>query len=223
MKKTSLGKASLEGRAGAVRAQLHKWWAQNGRQFDWRLTRDPYLVLVAELMLHRTRASQVLPVYRDFTRHYPTLESASIATSAELTRVLSPLGLRWRNNLVISLIHEINDRVGGQVPSSMEELKKLPGVSDYIAGAVDCFVNDSPQVLLDTNIVRVVGRLAGVNATDSSRRSNTFRNFVRELMPRMSVREFYFAILDLSALVCRPVGPHCEQCPLVKLCRYAEV
>ena len=103
----------------------------------------------------------------------------------------------------------------GKIPRSRDELTQLPGVSDYIAGAVLCFTGDSPEILLDANIVRVIGRVEGHRVGDSSRRSRMFRksaaNWIREASPR----EIYFAIIDLAARRCRPRDPLCDGCPIV--------
>lgn len=209
--------------AAALREHLDAWWLTNGRKYPWRDTRDPYRVLVAELMLHRTKADQVASVYQRFLDRYPTAKSLSETSSAEILRILRPLGLHWRSRLVADLFSEVNSRMGGRVPVSAPVLRKLPGVSDYISGAVVCFTRDEPVVILDTNIVRVLGRVSGSRTSDASRRSLRFRVFLRSLLPGSSVRRFYFALLDLAALVCLPHGPLCNQCPVAPECTYARV
>ena len=206
-----------------VRRSLLAWWKSHGRSFPWRDTRDPYRVLIAELMLLRTRAEQVVPVYLDFIARFPTFTHLEKANLGTIERVLSPLGLRWRVRSIISLVPELRRRFGGTIPLTFDELTSLPGVSDYVAGAVCCFADHQPKVLLDTNIVRVVARLTGSNATDSSRRSLVFRNLVRQLRPEVGAREFYFALLDLAASVCLPRNPSCVDCPILETCHFGSV
>ena len=172
-------------------------------------------------MLHRTRANQVLPIYEEFIRRYPNLGTAANAPSDEIAQVMSPLGLRWRVNLVPPLLRQIQTAMDGEVPTSREILRTLPGINDYIAGAVPCFSADLKEVILDTNIVRVVGRVTGERVTDASRRNVRFRALVRRLLPSARVREFYFALIDLAAAVCTPRDPLCPACPLVRHCSWA--
>jgi A/G-specific adenine glycosylase len=118
------------------------------------------------------------------------------------------------------MAHELEARFGGTIPQDPESLRSLPGVSDYIAGAVICFSRDVPEVFLDTNIVRVVGRLMGLPISDSSRRSRSFREALARLLPVRGSRAVYFAIIDLAATVCRPRNPNCPSCPVERYCVY---
>jgi A/G-specific adenine glycosylase len=211
------------GRATVFREHLDEWWTAHGRRYPWRDTRDPYKVLVAELMLHRTKADQVVPVYERFLNQYPTAKSLTHTSNAEILRMLRPLGLHWRSRLVADLFSEVNSQMGGHLPTSAPELRKLPGVSDYISGAVACFSRDELTVILDTNIVRVLGRVTGNPTTDASRRSRQFRGLIHSLLPRSSARRFYFALIDLAALVCLPQDPLCIKCPVAAECAYARV
>lgn len=199
---------------------LRAWSGEYGRRFDWRSSRDPYRLLIAEVMLHRTRAPQVLPIYRRFVERFPDFQSVSQAPKDEVASLLYPLGLNWRIALVQRLVREIRVRDHGVVPSSKERLLELPGVSDYIAGAVVCFSQNKPEILLDTNIVRVIGRITGNEVTDGSRRSKRFRELVGAFLPEDEPRDFYFAILDLAASVCKQSSPRCGDCPVFSYCVY---
>lgn len=200
---------------------LLKWWKTNRRDFPWRRTRDPYRILIAEIMLHRTRAEQVVPVYTDFVKRFPDLKSLAIASEDEVEKILHPLGLHWRTKLLISMIKEIDDRCDGAIRSDRKKLESLPGVSHYIAAAVRSFGLDMPEAILDTNTVRILGRVFGVPVNDGARRTKKFRSMYESLMEKERPREFNFAMLDLAALVCRPTNPICHQCPVQKMCNYA--
>jgi A/G-specific adenine glycosylase len=171
-------------------------------------------------MLHRTRADQVLPVYRKFLKRFPTARSIRNDSADEVLRILRPLGLQWRSRLVVSLFAEVNSTFGGGVPTSVTALRELPGVSDYISNAVVCFTTGEPVLMLDTNIVRVLGRVGGEPTSDSSRRSPRFYTLLRSFLPPSSAREFYFSVLDLAAQVCRPREPRCDICPISESCAY---
>ncbi len=196
-----------------------RWARDNGRRFPWRETTDPFRVLLAETLLHRTRARSVLPVYERLLPICPT-PSAMVRNENRVRRLLKPLGLRWRADALVRMVEQIQEIHGGVVPESIEELRSLPGVSDYIAGAVRCFALGRREILLDTNIVRVVGRVRGLTISDGARRSRGYRDVVDSVLPRRGSRDFYFAIIDLAATVCRPSNPLCGECPLNRFCEY---
>jgi A/G-specific adenine glycosylase len=198
---------------------LFRWAEVNGRRFPWRDTTDPFRILIAETLLHRTRASSVLPVYKRLIRVCPS-PAALLRNEKIVLEIVQPLGLRWRAKALVRAVELIQEKHGGRVPLSREELLALPGVSEYIAGAVLCFSTDSWQILLDANIVRVTGRVRGLATTDASRRSQKFRVLVSELLRKDAPRKSYFALLDLAALVCKPVNPLCAACPINRWCAY---
>jgi len=209
------------GFATAVRERLLAWGREHLRSFPWRETRDPYRVLVAEALLHRTRADQVLPVYREFLRRFPDLPALARAPLEEVLGVLRPLGLHWRSRLLHEMAVRILQETGGYVLPDRKWLCSLPGVSDYIASAVLCLAFGKPEPMLDASSVRVLGRLLGIRVTDGSRRSRRFRDLHMQLMAGDSPREFNLALVDLGALVCRPAQPRCGECPLQDLCVHA--
>ena len=198
-------------------SKLLTWWDSNGRRFLWRETDDLYAIFLSEILLHRTRAEQVLPVYVRFIEEFPTLDDLSNAELDLVTHILQPIGLRWRTTLLVKAVKLMVSKHAGKIPSKMTDLKSLPGVSDYIASAISCFGYGNPEVLLDTNIVRVLGRLFNQKVTDSSRRSARFSKLANELLDRTHPKEFNYAMIDLAALICKPRRPHCDICP-VKCC-----
>lgn len=202
------------------RTDLLKWWESNKREYPWRETRDPYQVLVAEVLLHRTRADQVLPVYFDFLEKYPNIFEIDQTSIEELTEVMKPLGLFWRIELIKKMAAELCSRFRGEIPSSREDLESLSGVSHYIATAVRCFAFGYSDALLDTNTVRITGRLLGLATTDGSRRSRKFREILEALIDHKFPREFNFGLIDLGALICRARSPLCDRCPLNDHCHY---
>lgn len=201
------------------RNRLIKWWKKHGRSFPWRKTRDPYKVLVAEVLLHRTRAEQVVPVYLKFIQEFPDIKTLARASRKKVMSILYPLGLRWRAMLLHEMAVEIVRRNTGIV-ADRKMFCSLPGVSDYIASAVLCFAFGRPEPLLDTNTVRITGRIFNIQITESSRRSKKFRELYFQLMDKKRPREFNMAMIDLGALVCRPRYFLCEKCPVKNLCCY---
>lgn len=207
--------------AGEFHAALLRWGRENFRSFPWRETRDPYEILIAEVMLHRTKAPQVLPVYLRFLQRYPGIEELARAEKEDLHAVMASLGLRQRVDMLHAMVAEIADRFGGRVPVEKRALLSLPGVSDYIAGAVRCFAGNEPEPLIDTNTVRVTGRVFGLRTTDSSRRNRVFRELISALVDSDEPRTYNYALLDLANLVCTKVRPPvCRECPVQRFCLY---
>jgi A/G-specific adenine glycosylase len=206
------------------RKALIAWGQEHFRLFPWRLTEDPYRILMAEVMLHRTQAPQVVPVYEQFIKRYPDVSTLAQATKEELHEILYSLGLRWRIDLIYEMTAELMKQFGEQVPKSKEALLSLPGVSEYVAGAVRCFAWNLQEPLLDTNTVRVVGRLFGLEIKDSSRRNRRFQELIAALMDPNEPRAYNYALLDLANQVCRKKqAPECFKCPVQKHCVYGEI
>jgi len=212
-----------ESQIADLRHALLEWGRAHFRPFPWRQTHDPYRILMAEILLHRTQVHQMQPVYEAFLQRFPDLSSLAQASPEELQQTLYPVGLRWRVDSLHAMVHEIQQRFQGQIPESKADLLSLPGVSDYIAGAVRCFAWNEPEVLLDTNTVRVVGRLLGWQVKDSSRRSSRFRQALELLLDRDHPRAFNYALLDLAHLVClKRQPPRCAECPLKQRCAFSQ-
>lgn len=208
--------------ARIFRKLLIAWGQENLRAFPWRLTRDPYLVLMSEIMLHRTQAPQVVPVYERFIVHYPDISSLAQAKKEDLHEVLYSLGLRWRIDLIHAMAAELVTRFGGKIPHERDDLLSLSGISDYIASAVRCFVWNLPEPLIDTNVVRVVGRLFGLETKDSSRRNQHFKKLITALVDPEEPRIYNYALLDLADQVCmKKRSPECIRCPIQNICVYS--
>jgi A/G-specific adenine glycosylase len=205
------------------RKQLLPWGKKHFRVFPWRLTDNPYHILMAEVMLHRTQALQVVPVYEQFIRRFPDLSELANATEAELNERLYSLGLRWRISLIHEMVAQLINHFDGKVPSEKTDLLGLPGVSDYIASAVCCFAWNQPEALIDTNTVRITGRLFGWEVKDSSRRSSKFRDAIASLADPKEPKAFNYALLDLAAQVCTKTRPpDCLNCPVLSHCTYGQ-
>lgn len=207
--------------AVTFRSALIAWGREHFRSFPWRQTEDPYLVLIAEVMLHRTQAPQVAPVYERFVERYPDVPALAQATKEELHSILYSLGLRWRIDLIHEMTAELMERFDGRVPESKAELLSLPGISDYIAGAVRCFVWNRAEPLVDTNTIRVIGRLFGLPIKDSSRRNRQFRELITALVDPDQPQIYNYALLDLADQIChKEREPACTQCPVLMYCVY---
>lgn len=205
-----------------TRNALLTWGPGHFREYPWRQTRDPYRILIAEVLLHRTRADQVRPVYERFLEEFPDLASLLQAEPIRVEECLRSLGLRWRTDLLMEMVREVGERYGGEIPLSREDLMALPGVGDYITSALLTFSDTSAEPIMDTNTVRVIGRVFGLKLNDCARRSKQFREIMRRIVSEGNPRDISFAMIDLAALICLPRNPLCGNCPLNLFCIYAQ-
>jgi DNA (cytosine-5)-methyltransferase 1 len=209
-------------RSSKLRIILKQWHRANKRSFPWRTNRTPYKIMVAEKMLQQTRATPaVVEVYRTFLRRYPDVHSLASANIQELLEVLHPLGLSYRAQELISAARVIVHKHQGEVPSTLESLKSLPGIGDYAARAIQCFGFDLPSPIVDANIGRFLVRIYGGRSSANPARSRALLALATMLLPGSGVANFNFALLDFCAKVCKATNPNCSSCPLKKDCNHA--
>jgi A/G-specific adenine glycosylase len=194
-----------------MRRRLLRWYARSARELPWRRTRDPYAVLVSEVMLQQTQVSRVLPAYTAFLRSFPTLAALSRATLADVLRAWSGLGYNRRARD----LHRIARLHPRALPTTRDGLDALPGIGAYTAGAVSCFSRGESVAFADTNVRRVLGRaLLGRIATEREAVA-----LDEALVPRRGADRWHHALMDLGATVCLARTPRCEECPIAEDCR----
>src|SRR3989442_2444599 len=153
-------------RSRLIAESLLNWFKANKRDFPWRdsfANPDPFVILFTEIMLQRTKADQVVPVYVEFVKRYPSFEALRSASSDEVASLFSQLGLAWRAKNLVNLIRVLEERYRGEIPQTFSALRELPGIGDYVAKAVLCYAFGQSVVPIDTNVVRVVSRLFGID------------------------------------------------------------
>jgi A/G-specific adenine glycosylase len=198
------------------------WYAKNHRNFPWRNKTDPYQILIAEIMLQRTKADQVVPVYEDFLREFPTIRDLNQATLEQIQKYFARLGLFWRSSLVKKMADEIVARFNGKIPAVRDDLLSIPAVGDYVADAVLAFAYGQDFSVVDANVCRVIGRVFGLEYKKEARRKPIFKKVLKAHLPKGKAKEFNWAIIDLASLICIPKKPICWKCPLNGICRYAK-
>ncbi|MEM0135950.1 MAG: DNA glycosylase [Thermoplasmatales archaeon] len=201
---------------------LTGWWKKNKREFPWRNERDPYRVMVAEKLLQRTRAENVVPVYLEFVSRFPDSSSLARAGYRAVHRVTDRIGLKSRVGSLIGTAKVIDRTYGGSVPRDIEKLRALPGIGDYISSAVMVFGFGEDYPLTDVNTVRIVSRVLGIRVTDSSRRNRRFKEAYQLLKQGSPPAEFGYAMIDLAARVCLPRVPRCRCCPVLSHCKFGK-
>jgi A/G-specific adenine glycosylase len=173
---------------------------------------------VGEVLLQRTRADLVAPVYENFLRRWPTPARLANAKTSQIRKVISTLGLDHRAKSIKALgarLHEART-----IPSTPEELIRLPGVGPYTAHAVPIFAHGTNLPLVDWVIARVLRRYFGLAGDRRPNQDTQLWNLAREMADRGSARAMWLGTLDFAASVCRP-KPQCLSCPLRNSCVYA--
>jgi len=201
---------------------LLEWHANNFRSFPWRSKTDPYQILVAEIMLQRTKADQVVPVYEAFVRKFPTVRDLSCATLGQIEEYFARLGLFWRAGLIKRMAEEISEKFDGRIPDDRDRLLSIPAIGDYMADAVLAFAYGKNVPVVDANVCRVIGRVFGLKLEKEARRKAIFREIPARLLPRGKAKEFNWAMIDFASLVCLPRKPLCGKCPLNEICVFAK-
>lgn len=200
------------------RAKILSWFKKNKRSYPWREAEDPFRVLIAEMMLRRTKADQVKPVYDSLFKEYPDVEKLAGAENEKIEKIVYSLGLRWRTPSFGLVARELRERYHCRVPDNREELKKLTGVGDYVAGAVLSFGYGKREWIVDNNIVRLFQRYFGIKTSREGRRDKHVIEMAKRYVLCRNPKKANYAILDFTALVCKPRNPECEKCPLKKDC-----
>ena len=197
--------------------RLLTWYRAHGRRLPWRKTRDPYKVLVSEIMLQQTQVDRVVPKYHQFLGRYPTLEALATADVADVKRTWYPLGYNIRPVHLHGIAREAVARYGGRLPSDDEALRAMKGIGRYTAGAVRSFAYGARAPILDTNVRRVLGRV--FHGQDGRRVSTAALWALAErLLPQARVYDFNQALMDFGATWCSPRKPKCAPCPMRGFC-----
>jgi A/G-specific adenine glycosylase len=205
-----------------IRNKLEIWGRNNFKPYEWRFKRTPYSVFISEIMLHRTRAEQVVPVYHEFILKYPDMKSVVNDKIENIQKIMKPLGLLWKSASLYQASKIICRDFNCQIPDNKYELMQLPGIADYIASSIICFGYSRYAALIDTNTVRITSRMYNLRLSDSSRRSTEFRRRIEYMVDRKNPVEFNYAILDLGSEICTPKKPSCFICPLNESCLYSK-
>jgi A/G-specific adenine glycosylase len=200
------------------RRGLLRWYDRHRRDLPWRRTRDPYRVLVSEIMLQQTQVERVVPKYHEFLGRYPTLEALAAADVAEVRRAWYPLGYNIRPVRLHGIARETLARYGGRLPEDEAGLLSLKGIGRYTAGAVRAFAFGQRAAILDTNVRRVLGRVfQGGDGRDVP--SARMWALAGAVLPRARVYDFNQALMDFGATWCTARKPLCLPCPMRRFCR----
>lgn len=208
----------------AFRRRLARWFRREGRDLPWRRTRDPYQVLVSEFMLQQTQVSRVTEYYARFLGRYPTVQHLAEARPQEVREVWEGLGYYRRASNLHRLAQVVVQERNGEIPRDTEELRRLPGVGRYTAGAVSTFAYEMATPAIDTNVGRVIRRAFHPRARGTAGEKRIWATGLR-LVPRAGTPAWTFnqGIMELGALICTARVAHCGRCPVRAVCRMGKV
>jgi len=198
-----------------LREGLLSFYASRARALPWRETRDPWAILISELMLQQTRVETVVPYYRRWIERFPTPRDLADAKTDEVLRYWQGLGYYSRARNLQAAARTMVMEHGGRVPETLEALRALPGVGPYTAGAVASIAYGIQTPAVDGNVRRVFARL--LDQTDPT--LPWLQSVVGGVVDPSNPGAFNQAIMELGALICTPRSPSCSRCPVAALCR----
>ena len=199
-------KAPTKPQIEAFIQSVYSYYHAHGRHdLPWRLTRDPYAILVSEFMLQQTQILRVLSKYEDFLAAFPTVKLLANARLPEILAVWQGLGYNRRARFLLLATRRIMSEYNGVVPRDVSELDVLPGIGPYTAAAITCFAYNKPLVFIETNIRTAViahffdDQQSGIRDTDIAR-------ILEQVLDRAQPREWYYALMDYGAMVKKTLG-----------------
>jgi len=204
-------------RAARFSQALRIWFRKHGRDLPWRSTRDPYRVLVSEAMLQQTQVSRVVGFYDRFLDRFPTMQALAKAEPRRVRESWEGLGYYARARNLHALARQVT-----ALPSDPEQLRALPGIGAYTAGAVASFAFERRAELVDTNVARVLRRAFAPRANfKTSGGQKRLWSIAESILPRTgkATWEHNQALIELGALVCTARVARCTECPVRNYCR----
>jgi A/G-specific adenine glycosylase len=202
-----------------ISAKLLKWYSKNARVLPWRGHPDPYAVWVSEIMLQQTRVDAVIPYFERWMKRFPSIQTLAAADEQDVLNHWEGLGYYSRARNLHKAAQVVVAEFKGRLPASVEELRKLPGIGRYTAGAIASMAFGLNEPVLDGNLRRVYARLFNVDIpADGTEGEELLWKIATENLPKGKAGDFNQAMMDLGATICLPKNPRCLLCPLLGEC-----
>jgi A/G-specific adenine glycosylase len=198
-----------------------QWFANNGRDFPWRNTKNSYHIFLAEILLRQTQAERVVGPYLRLIERYPTSEALSRASVGNLRKWFRPLGLVRRADQLISGTKLIMSKHGGLIPRSLDALLTLPGLGEYSARAVACLAFGAKVPMIDESSGRLLRRVFNLEPRGPAYCDRQLLEIAEALIPAENARGFNLGLLDIASAYCHHNTPNCLDCPIGKICSYS--
>lgn len=198
-----------------IRKKILFWYNKNKRDLPWRHTRNPYHILVSEVMLQQTQVDRVIFKYQEFLKQFPTTKKLAAASTADVIRAWQGLGYNRRALFLQKTAKAVEEKYKGKFPQTIEELKELPGVGDYTARAILSFAFELPYPMMDTNHRRFYQRVFFGLEQKSDKE---LLASAEKVIPKQPY-DWNQGLMDFGSTVCLTSRPKCETCPLQKYCK----
>ena len=201
-----------------ISERILEWYKRNQRNLPWRKTKDPYFILVSEMMLQQTQVETVIPYYHRFITQFPTIETLARASLQEVLKAWENLGYYARARHLHLAAKEMLERTGGVIPDNEEELVSLPGIGSYTAAAILSIAFGRRVPAVDSNVRRVLCRLFAIRSPlEETKTQKRIHKLAADLVP-VKASLYNQGIMDLGATICTPRNPACVRCPVHKSC-----
>ena len=199
---------------------LAEWYSSNKRQLPWRDTKNPYKIWVSEIILQQTRVAQGMDYYHSFINAFPDIASLANSDPDEVLRAWQGLGYYSRARNMHHAAKDIMQSHNGNFPEKYDDIIKLKGIGRYTASAIASLAFNHPVAAVDGNVIRVISRLFALSGKkNSSSYINKIESLALSLLDKNNPGQHNQAVIELGALVCRPVNPACAYCPLKSNCK----
>lgn len=215
----SPGEVSADARRHLFASTLLYWFRRHGRDLPWRRTRNPYKILVSEIMLQQTQVERVKEFYHRFLERFPTVRKLATATEDDVIEAWKGLGYYNRARNLYKTAKTVVEKYNGEFPDSVEELSDLPGIGRYTAGAIMSFAFLKHAPILDTNVKRVLGRVFVKRVHSSpAKQERRLWKLAEIIISPTTVWEINQAMMDFGATICSAKNPKCPICPMCSFC-----
>lgn len=199
---------------------LLPWYNQTARKLPWRQDTQPYHVWLSEIMLQQTRVEAVRTYYLRFLEQLPTIHALAEAPESQLLKLWEGLGYYNRARNLQKAARVIKTQYGGCFPSKYEDIRALPGIGPYTAGAIASICFNQPYAAVDGNVLRIITRMIENDALiDHMQTKAEIASKLEKVYPKNNCGQFTQALMELGAMVCTPKSPKCTQCPANAFCR----
>jgi A/G-specific adenine glycosylase len=199
-----------------IRNKILVWGREHYQNYPWRDIGDPWLALLAEVLLQRTNATHVNRFYKKISTALPDHLAVLNASEEQLKTIVENLGLQRRTKTLVELAYYVDYQ--DYYPDQLESLLQVHGIGHYTASAYLSLHMNVRAVLLDSNIARWLSRMLGKEKPTDVRRSKELWELADQLTPKTKFKEYNYAVLDFTMLVCKPRRPLCDNCPLTVYC-----
>ncbi len=203
-----------------IQYAFKQWYLENFRKLPWRQTSNPYYIWVSEVMLQQTRVDTVIPYFERFIHQFPTIECLAEADEGQVLKVWEGLGYYSRARNLLRGAKMIVSEYAGKIPNTLNEIKKIPGIGSYTAGAILSIAFGQAIPAVDGNVMRVFSRMFCIQEDiQKGKTKKEMEAIGYQIIPKRNPSLFNQALMELGALICTVKSPRCTECPVFRICK----